>query len=94
MLGTLALNIVATSAAFAVYLVVGFVATAPDPPIGALTAGALALCLVAPVVLYPFAKMVWAAVDLAMRPPDVVECAEAATYLAARAADARGTTAD
>ncbi|MER3453184.1 MAG: DUF983 domain-containing protein, partial [Acidimicrobiia bacterium] len=28
MLGTLALNIVATSAAFAVYLVVGFVATA------------------------------------------------------------------
>jgi uncharacterized protein (DUF983 family) len=90
MLGVIALDTVITSVAFAAYLVVGFVATAPDPPIGALTGGGLALCLMVAVAAHPVAKTLWGAIDLAMRPLDVVEEAEAATYLAALAADGEG----
>jgi hypothetical protein len=38
---------------------------------------------VGPVVFYPVAKTVWAAIDLGMRPLDVAEEAEAMTWLAA-----------
>lgn len=86
MLGVVALDMVITSVVFACYLVAAFVATAPEPPIGALTAGGIALCLVVGVAAYPVATTLWAALDLAMRPLDVVEEAEAATYVAARAA--------
>jgi uncharacterized protein (DUF983 family) len=93
MLGVVALDTVFTSLVFAAYLVGGFLATAPDPPIGALTAGGMALCLVVAVGAYPAAKTTWAAIDLAMRPLDVVEEAEAATYLATLAPEGDGASA-
>lgn len=95
MLGVIALDMVVTSVVFACYLVAGFVATAPEPPIAALTVGGMALSVVVGLGAYPAARTLWAAIDLAMRPLDVVEEAEAATYVAARtAADGDGAPAD
>ena len=82
MLGVMAINIGVCSALFVGYLVAGFALTWPDPPIVLLTAVGIVLLLVAPVVAYPFAKTVWAAIDLYMRPLDVADAAEALTYLA------------
>jgi hypothetical protein len=43
-------------------------------------AAAAVIVVVLPIVLYPVAKSLWAAVDLAMRPLEPVEEAEAALY--------------
>jgi uncharacterized protein (DUF983 family) len=84
MLGVMAINISVCSAVFAVYLVLGFVLTWPDPPIGWLTAIGIAILAATPFVFYPWSKTVWSAIDYFMRPLDVVETAEAMTYLARR----------
>lgn len=84
MLGVMAINIGICSAVFTVYLVGGFVLTWPDPPIGVLTGVGLVLLAGLPVVFYPLSKTVWLAIDFFMRPLDVVESAEALTYLARR----------
>ena len=78
--GAMAVNIVVTEALFFVFLIVSLVATWPDPPVGLLVGTGLALNLVMPVVLYPWSKTVWAAVDLAMRPLDEADLADAAAY--------------
>jgi uncharacterized protein (DUF983 family) len=52
----------------------GEVSVGPALPIGIVTA------LVLPLVTYPFAKATWAAIDLAMRPLEPVEEAEAALH--------------
>jgi hypothetical protein len=41
---------------------------------------AAVIVVVLPIVLYPFAKSLWASIDLAMRPLEPVEEAEAAVY--------------
>lgn len=84
MLGVMAINISVCSAVFAVYLVLGFVLTWPDPPIGWLTAIGIVILAGTPFVFYPWSKTVWSAIDYFMRPLDVVETAEAMTYLARR----------
>ena len=82
LLGVMAINIGICSALFVAYLVAGFALTWPDPPIVPLTVAGVALLLAAPFVVYPFAKTIWAAIDLSMRPLDVADAAEALTYLA------------
>lgn len=82
MLGVMAINIGVSAAVFTVYLVAGFALTWPDPPILPLTLAGIALCAVFPFVYYPYAKTLWAAIDYQMRPLDVVEEAEAMTFLA------------
>lgn len=84
MLGVMAINIGLCSAVFIVYLVGAMTLTWPDPPIAPLTVAGILLLLAAPFVLYPWSKTIWAALDLFMRPLDVVEAAEAMTYLAQR----------
>jgi uncharacterized protein (DUF983 family) len=42
--------------------------------------GGAAIAVIAPIVLYPFAKSTWAAIDFAARPLDPVEEAEAAQH--------------
>ena len=81
-LGVMTMNIAIVSAVFVVYLVVAFVLTLPDPPILALTAVGVVILGLGPVFFYPVAKTLWAAIDLAMRPLEVVEEAEAMTFLA------------
>lgn len=49
-----------------VYLVVGFVLTLPEPPVLPLLLGAVGLIVVTALVFFPFAKTIWAAIDLAL----------------------------
>ena len=84
MLGVMTINIGLCSALFVVYLVAGFALTWPDPPIALLTGIGIVVLALAPFVFYPFSKTIWAAIDFFMRPLDVVEAAEAMTWLAQR----------
>ena len=70
-LGSLAINYSITAIALIAYLVVVLVLTLPDPPVAALTAGAVGIAIVLPLGVYPFAKTTWAAIDLLLHPrPD------------------------
>ena len=67
-LGSLALNYAVTGAVAIAYLVVLLALTLPDPPVVALTAGAIGITIVVPLVCYPFAKTTWAAIDMLLHP--------------------------
>lgn len=67
-LGSLAINYSITGGALIVYLVVVLVATLPNPPVAALTVGAVAIAIILPLLIYPFAKTTWAAIDLLLHP--------------------------
>ena len=67
-LGAFVLNFAVTELALAVFVAVGFALTLPDPPVGWLVAGGVAVTVVVPLVFYPFSKTLWAAIDLFMRP--------------------------
>ena len=79
-LGAMAVNIVVAEGLFLVFLLVSLIATWPDPPVGMLVATGLALNIVVPIVIYPWAKTVWAGIDLAMRPLDEEDLADAPAY--------------
>ena len=49
-----------------VYIGVGFVLTLPDPPVLPLLLGAMTVVLVVALVFFPFAKTIWAAIDLVL----------------------------
>ena len=63
-LGSLAINYGVTGVTTITFVIVMLVRTLPDPSIFTVTAGAIALTLVVPLFFYPFAKTIWAAVDL------------------------------
>ncbi|HEU4629626.1 MAG TPA: DUF983 domain-containing protein [Gemmatimonadaceae bacterium] len=67
-LGAYVLNLMAVEALFAAVLVIVLVATWPSPPWTLLQYGAAALMVLGAVVCYPFAKVLWIAVDLTLRP--------------------------
>ena len=67
-LGSLAINYSITGLALIAYLIVSLVVTLPDPPIAALTAGAVGIAILLPLLIYPFAKTTWAAIDLLLQP--------------------------
>src|SRR2546423_6697390 len=92
-LGVMAMNIALTSTVFVAYLVAAFLVTLPDPPLVLLTVLGLVILGVGPVFFYPFAKTLWAAIDLAMRPLDVAEEAEAVAWLAVEKGDDEGEAA-
>src|SRR5437588_10753444 len=56
----------------------------PDVAIWPVVVGGLIAAVVTPIVFFPFSRTIWAAIDLAMTPLDVVEQAEAETARAAR----------
>lgn len=76
-LGGVTFTIVATCLTFGVVLLVVATATAPDIPVGALLVVCSAIALVQPVLTYPSWTMVWAAIDLGMRPLGFAELAQA-----------------
>ena len=65
-------------------------ATGSDAGLAPILLTSVGIALVLPVVFYPFATTTWAALDLAMRPLEPVEIAEAETWLHAAAADRPG----
>ena len=56
----------------------------PDVAIWPVVVGGFLAAIVTPLVFFPFSRTIWAAIDLAMTPLDVIEQAEAETAAAAR----------
>ena len=69
-LGAYGMNVLISFTVVALSIGIGFTVTYPDPPIGVLLVVCLAIAALFPVAFYPIAKSLWAAIDLAMRPPD------------------------
>jgi hypothetical protein len=67
-LGALMLNVVATELILAAAGLVLILGTWPAVPWTGLLYGGAALMVLAPVLSYPFAKLVWLAVDLKLQP--------------------------
>jgi uncharacterized protein (DUF983 family) len=66
-LGSLALNFGVTSVAFIAVLVTWIALTLPDPPVVLITVASVAVALVLPLLIYPFAKTTWTAIDILLR---------------------------
>lgn len=81
------LNIIFTFIVLVVSMTTLLILTSPDIPVGPLAFGLAAVALVVPVVLYPFTYLLWFAADLAARPPDAGELADAHVALVASAGD-------
>lgn len=62
-LGAIAINTVATIGVFAAAFVGATVLTWPDPPWTAITVGVVVLNTVFPIVFYPWAKVLWVALE-------------------------------
>ena len=58
-------------------------ATGSDSGLAPVLLASVTIALVLPVAFYPFATTTWAALDLAMRPLEPVELAEADAWVAA-----------
>jgi uncharacterized protein (DUF983 family) len=65
-LGSLAINFGVTALAFMAELVIWIALTLPDPPVLAITVTSVLIALFLPLVIYPFAKTTWAAIDILM----------------------------
>jgi uncharacterized protein (DUF983 family) len=63
-LGSLALNFGVTGLVFIGVLVGWLALTLPDPPVVAITVTSVLITLLLPMVIYPFAKTTWTAIDL------------------------------
>lgn len=69
-LGSWFLNVCAVQAVVLAVLIVGVGLTWPDPPMLGIGIGAATAAVVTPILLFPFTRTVWTAIDLAMRPLD------------------------
>ncbi|MFZ9629993.1 MAG: hypothetical protein ACO3C1_11660 [Ilumatobacteraceae bacterium] len=84
-LGPIALNVVVTFFILGVTMAVSCILTAPDIPVGPLTAALIGTAIVVPMLAQPFTYMLWLAFDLASRRPDAAELADAAAAVTASA---------
>lgn len=86
--GVMLLNITATFTLMFLSLISYVVwrgVTGDEPPFAPFVVACLGWAVVTPVVFYPFAASGWAAMDLAMRPLDPGEVADAETHAGNRA---------
>jgi hypothetical protein len=67
-LGALAVNLVAAELVLAAAAVTVILATWPRVPWTGLLVGSAVLMILVPAAFYPFAKLLWLAVDLRMQP--------------------------
>ncbi len=82
-LGSTTINMVVTFGIFLAIIIVGLLVTYPHIKVVPVTIAGLAVAIIVPIVFYPSAQTMWAGADLAMRPLDPVEQAEAATFVEA-----------
>ncbi len=86
-LGSTTINMVVTFGIFLSIIVVGAIVTYPHIEVVPITIAGLAVAIIVPIVFYPSAQTIWSGLDLAMRPLDPVEEAEAATFAEAEGRD-------
>lgn len=68
-LGGYTLNFVAVELVLAAFLLLGVLLTWPDVPWNGLLWVGAPLMVLAPIAFYPISRLLWLAVDLAIRPP-------------------------
>lgn len=80
-LGAYVVNFGAMMISLALFIAVGIALTLPDPPPGKLTLGGMFVGTVVPILFYPFARTLWSAFDLWMKPlePGEIESAKTST---------------
>jgi len=69
-LGSYTVNLFATEGVWLAYFALGLVATWPNVPWTLLLWGGVAVAVVTPILLLPFAKTMYLAIDLSFRPPE------------------------
>jgi hypothetical protein len=69
----MAINLGVTELAFGLWLVGGMILTWPDVPWVALTVGGILLNAALPLLLYPFARTTFLAVDLLLHRMDTID---------------------
>ena len=79
--GALFVNFALTEVLMFAWLAGVTLATIPHPPVEWLIGGSVVICVVVPVVLYPFSKTLWFGIHVAVQPLDPGEEAEAAATL-------------
>ena len=82
MLGAVTINTIVTFGLLAAVLLVGTILSYPDIAVVPMLIASGAVAILVPIIFYPFSYTVWAAVDLAMRPLDAAEQADAAAHAA------------
>ncbi len=80
MLGAVTMNTVVTFGLLGAVLLVGSILSYPDIAVGPMLAASGVVAIVVPIVFYPFSYTIWSAVDLAMRPLEPAEVADAAAH--------------
>ena len=63
-LGSAMVNYAMVGFCLVVYIAVGLIKTAPEPPVAQLVVGAVGVILVVALAFFPFAKTIWSAIDL------------------------------
>ena len=66
-LGAIVVSVIITELVIVAIIAVGFGLTLPDAPVGALAIGGGIAALLTPLIVYPFTKTIWTAIDLIMR---------------------------
>lgn len=69
-LGSLSLNYGVTGAAFIALLITWLVIDLPDVQFVPLLLASIGVCLIVPLLFYPFAKTIWSAIDLMLHSSD------------------------
>ncbi len=74
-IGAVGMNTIMSLGMLLVTLVVSLVVTFPDVPVVRLVVINVAVAILAPILFYPLSRMLWTAIDIAMRPlePDEVD---------------------
>jgi hypothetical protein len=67
--GAIAVNTIVIGGLFALIFVGTLIATAPDIPIVPLLLVVVPLMAIGPLIVYPFSKTIWVAIDLAFLQP-------------------------
>ena len=67
-LGAMMFNLVVAELVFAAVFVAILLSTWPDPPWTVLQYGGVAMMIAAPFIFFPFARTIWLAFDIMLRP--------------------------
>lgn len=80
-LGAVTMNIVVTFGLLGLVLLVGSILTYPDLAVGPMLVAGFAVTIIVPIAFYPVSYTLWAAIDVAMRPLEPREVADAAEHV-------------
>ncbi len=67
-IGAIGMNTIVSFGAIGLHVAAGMILTFPEFPLLPLITSGLAVAILVPLLFFPFAKTVWTAIDIAMRP--------------------------